>query len=106
MKVEDIQRLLTAVSECLRHMNDFPVFEEVIENNGYYTMSDLSLGDAIQTLNEIEQGLENVNDRDQFPDLCLTPDLQTAIASLVELGAEIIRVDAASSSCEDKMAVK
>ena len=41
MNVKDIQNLLTAISRTLAVIKDFPVFEEVVEDNSYYTMSDL-----------------------------------------------------------------
>jgi len=94
MNVENIKDLLTAVSGALTAIKDFPVFEEIIEDNSYYTMSDLALGDAVQALNEIIQGIENVNDLDKFSDLYLTTDLREAIVSLSKLGMSIIRDDA------------
>jgi hypothetical protein len=69
-------------------------------------MTDLTMGDAIQALNEVSQGMEIVNDRDQFSDLCLTPDLERAIASLATLGMSIILQVSSESPCEDKMAAQ
>lgn len=106
MKVEDIQDLLTAISRTLTAISDFPVFEEVTEDGSYYTMSDLTMGDAIQALDEVVQGIENVNAPDRFSDLYLTPDLEGAITSLSELGWAIISYDRASRPSEDKAAAK
>lgn len=89
MNVQDIKRLLSAISRTLAVIKDFPVFEEVIEDDSYYTMSDLTVSDAIQALDEIVQGIENVSYPDQFSDLYLTPDLEGAITSLSELGTSI-----------------
>lgn len=105
MKVEDVQNLLIGVSRLLTAINDFPVFEEVIEDGSYYTMSDLTMGDAIQALNEIVQGMENVNAPDEFSDLYLTQDLEGAIVSLSELGAAIICADRRSRPCAAHMIV-
>jgi|GEM_PF-3475802 len=106
MNVKDIQDLLTAISRTLAVINEFPVFEEVIENDSYYTMSDLSMGDAIQALDEIGAGIENVNAPDQFSDLYLIPELETALAILSERATSIIRADRASRPCENKGAAK
>ena len=107
MNIKDIQDLLTAISQTLVVIKDFPVFEEVVENESYYTMSgDLTMGDAIQALEEIAAGIENVNDPDQFSDLYLTPDLEGAITFLSELGMSIIRADRASRPSENKPAAK
>lgn len=106
MTTEDIQKLLSAISRTLIAINDFPVFEEVIDDGSYYTMSDLTMGDAIQALNEVVGGIENVNAPDQFSDSNLTPDLEGAITSLSELSMSIIRADRASRPCENKAATK
>lgn len=106
MKVEDIQDLLTAISRTLAVISKFPVFEEVIEDGSYYTTSDLTMGDAIQALNEVVQGIENVDAPYQFSDLYLTPDLKEAITYLSELGMSIIRADRASRPFENKAAAK
>ena len=95
MNVKDIQNLLTAISRTLAVIKEFPVFEEVIEDNSYYTMSDLTMSDAVQALDETIQGIENVNHPDQFSDLYLIPELEAAIASLSELGISIICADRA-----------
>lgn len=101
MTIKDIQALLAAISQTLAATRDFPVFEEVIEDGSYYTMSDLTIGDAIQALNEIIQGMENANSPDQFSDLYLTPSLEAAITSLSELGMAIVRDDKASRPSEE-----
>lgn len=94
MNVGNIKFLLGAICRTLEVIKDFPVFEEVIEDNSYYTMSDLTLGDAIQALDEIVQGIESVNDSDLLSDLCLTTDLREAIVSLSQLGISIVCNDA------------
>lgn len=90
MNVKNIKDLLAAISQTLASVESFPVFEEVVEDDSYYTMSDLTLGDAIQALDEIVQGIESVNVPDQFSDLYLTADLREAIVSLSKLGMSII----------------
>lgn len=104
MNVGDIRFLLGAICRTLEAIKEFPVFEEVIEDSSYYTMSDLTMGDAIQALNEVVVGIENVNDFDQFSDLYLTSDLKEAITSLGELGMSVIRADGASRPSENKAA--
>lgn len=96
MTTEDIQNLLAAISQTLATIRDFPVFEEVIEDGSYYTISDLTIGDAIQALNEVVQGMENVNAPDEFSDLYLTSGLAGAIIFLSELGMAIVHADRAS----------
>ena len=103
MNVKDAQDLLTAISRILTAVKDFQVFEEVTEDSSYYTMSDLTIGDAIQALDEVVQGIENVNHPDQFFDLYLTPDLEVAITSFGELGTSIIRADRASCPHENNV---
>lgn len=104
MNVEDVKDLLTAISRTLTAVKDFPVFEEVIEDGSYYTMSDLTMGDAIQALDEIVAGMENVNvPNDQFSDLYLTPELQAAIGHLNVFGLVIVRADKASRPRENNV---
>lgn len=104
MKVEDIKDLLTAISQTLTAIKDFPVFEEVIEDGSYYTMSDLTLGDAIQAVNEVSCGIEAVNSPDEFSDLYLTPNLKAAIISLSAVGTSIVRFDTTNRPSEMKAA--
>lgn len=109
MNVEDVKCLLAAISQTLSALKEFPVFEEVIEDYSYYTMSDLTVSDAIQALDEIVQGIENVNAPDhQFSDLYLTPDLEGAITHLGELGMLIVHTDTGQASClcENKAAAQ
>jgi len=96
MNVGDIKFLLGAISRTLEAIKDFQVFEEVIEEGSYYTMSDLTIGDAIQALDEVVAGIENINDSDLHSDLHLTTDLREAITSLSQLGISIILADAAT----------
>lgn len=100
MNIGDIKFLLGAISRTLGTIKEFPVLEDVIEDGSY----DLTIGDAIQALDEVVQGIENINDSDLLPDLHLTPDLKEAIASLSELGTAIIQADTASRPCENKAA--
>ncbi|MEG3899946.1 MULTISPECIES: hypothetical protein [unclassified Microcoleus] len=55
MTTKDIQALLIVISQTLAAIKEFPVFEEVIEDDSYYTMSGLTIGDAIQALDEVAQ---------------------------------------------------
>ena len=96
MNIGDIKFLLGAISRTLEAIKDFPVFEEVVEEGSYYTMSDLTIGDAIQALNEVVTAIENLNDPDLHSDLYLTTDLGEAITSLSQLSTSIILADAAT----------
>lgn len=96
MKIEEVKDLLAAISRTLEAIKGFPVFEEVVDENSYYTMSDLTIGDAIQALDEVVVGIENINDPDLHSDLCLTTDLGEAIASLSQIGTSVILADAAA----------
>jgi|ERR671932_2280751 hypothetical protein len=102
MNVNDIKSLLASISQTLAAIKDFPVFEEVVEDGSYYTMSDLTLADAIQALDEVVQGIENANHSDEFSDLYLTTDLKEAIASLSELGMSIVHADKQTALVENK----
>lgn len=104
MKVEDIKDLLTAISQTLAAIKDFPVFEEVIEDGSYYTMSDLTLGDAIQAVNEVSCGIEAINSSDLCLTSFLTPNLKEAIISLNAVGTSIVRFDTTSRPSEMKVA--
>ena len=59
--------------------------------------------DAVQALDEVVQGIENVNYLDQFSDLYLIPELEAAITSLSELGMSIVRSDRASRPRENNV---
>ena len=106
MNIGDIKFLLGAISRTLEVIKDFQVFEEVIEDDSYYTMTDLTIGDAIQALDEIVEGIENVNDFDQFSESYLTPDLEGAITHLSLLGEAIVRADRVSRPSENKAAAQ
>lgn len=103
MNVGDIKFLLGAISQTLGVIKDFPVFEEVIEDDSYYTMSDLTIGDAIKALDQVVQGIEDVNHPDQFSDLYLTPELKGAIISLSELGKSIVDADTRARFSENNV---
>lgn len=102
MNVQDVKYLLTAIARTLAVIKDFPVFEEVIEDDSYYTMSDLTIGDAIQALNEVVAGIENVNTPgDGFSDLYMTPELKAAISHLSNFGLSVVSTDRASRPSEN-----
>lgn len=107
MNIKDIQDLLISISQVLVATKDFPVFEEVTEDDSYYTSGgDLTVGDAIQALSAVAQGIENVNHPHQFSDLYLSSNLEAALISLGEVAASIIRYDRASRPSRDKSAAK
>ena len=80
MTAEEIQKLLASISQTLGAIKDFSVFEEITDRGSYYTMSDVGIGDAIQALDEIVCGMENVNsfeggesgDEEKLPDTFLS----------------------------------
>lgn len=110
MTVEDIQDLLRGVSCVLTALRDFPVLEELTERDSYYTMTDLTVGDAIQAVDEIVEGLENVNafegDEKDFPKSFLTNNLEQALLDLSELSAAIVRHNRMNRPSENKTAAK
>jgi CRISPR/Cas system-associated protein Cas7 (RAMP superfamily) len=61
---QKIQSLLTVISATLSAVREHPVFEQAVECDSYYTMNDLTIGDAIQALNEIVDGMEYTNSSD------------------------------------------
>lgn len=109
MTAEDIQELLATISQALGAIKDFPVFEEITDRGSYYTMSDYTMSDAIQALNEIVCGMESVNSSEGglLPStILLTRELKESIKSLSEISAAILRADYASRPSEDKAAAQ
>lgn len=90
MNIQDIQAFLEVVSETLTAIKEFSVFEQATEDDGYYTATDLGIGDAIQSLNEIVEGIENANNIEGALDEPLTEELEDSIHSLNKACIEIL----------------
>ncbi|MCC3409377.1 MAG: hypothetical protein JGK17_28240 [Microcoleus sp. PH2017_10_PVI_O_A] len=58
---QEIMDLLSNMSETLRAIKNSPAFLELTEHEDFSTYTDLSIGDAIQALDEIHHGADNVN---------------------------------------------
>lgn len=62
MKIEQIKTILRGTEETLRIISNSPEYQRIQQSEHFTTSNDLTLGDAIQALREVLDGIFQAED--------------------------------------------